>query len=448
MHAVQLTIGLPPERLGGTEVYVASLIDGLAPLGCTSDVVYVEQVESGPLRRVEERRGERRVVRLQVPRDELPMQRLLVDDPVRRTITRALLAACLDLRPDVLHLHPLTVALESELVADPRLRAPVVLTYHTASASCLRGDLLLGGASPCDGAIVRQRCRACSLGARGLPRALVPLVAGLAATGWRPPRRGPLRRLDAAMTLARQPAGQLRAWEHLRRGVQAFVAGSAWVRELLLRNEVPPERIVLSPHGTASRSTRAVARTGPLHLGYVGRFRAEKGAALLLDALARIPRDLGLELEVVSPTWARPAPEEVVLVERARALAAQDPRLRLAEPVPPERVAERMAGWDALLVPSIAPETGPLVVLEAQAVGLPVIGSRRAGIGERVAHGSSGLLLEPGDVGAWAARLEACARAPALLRDLREHVPVPRSALAVAHDMFALYERLLRERRR
>lgn len=448
MHAVQVTIGLPPERLGGTEVYVASLIDALAVQGCTSDVVYLQQVSTGSLRRVEVRRRESRVVRVEVPRDLLPLERLLNDDPVRRRVAGALLEACLDLRPDVLHLHPLTIAIESELVCDVRLRAPVVLTYHTGIASCLRGDLLLEGRSLCDGAVELLRCRACSLGARGLPRALVPLVSGLASTGWRPRRSGPIRRLSSALELARQPAGQLRAWERLRRGVQAFVAGSRWVQELLLRNGVAPERVVLSPHGTSTMPTRVSPRTGALRLGFVGRFRVEKGAGLLLDALERVPPDADVLIEVVSPTWQRPAQEELAIVARARGLAARDPRLRLAEAVPPDGVAARMADWDALLVPSLAPETGPLVVLEAQAAGLPIIGSRRAGIAERVSDGRSGFLLEPGDVVAWAELIKACARTPQRLRDLRQHVPQPRPASAVATDMLALYERLLGERSR
>lgn len=443
MHAVQLTIGLPPERLGGTEVYVASLIEALQDRGCTSDVVFIEQVAAGPRRRVEERRGPGRVVRLELPRDELPLDRLLVDDQVRAQVARAVVDACLELRPDILHIHPLTVAVESEVVELLRRRAPVALTYHTATASCLRGDLLLRGAGLCDGRVEVVRCRACSLSGRGLPRALAPVVGGLAASGWRPDPRGPLRRLGSAMQLARQPAALLRAWDRLVRGVDAFVAGSEWVRDLLASNGVPPERIVLCLHGTASRPAPATpARSGALRFGFVGRFRREKGAAALLDALERLPSHLPFELEVLSPTWLRPAADEAPLVARARALAARDPRLRLSEALPPEAIAARMAQWDALVVPSLAPEVGPLVVLEAQRAGLPIIGSRRAGIAERVRDGVSGALFEPGDARALARRLEDFASAPETLRRLRAGVLPPRTFAEVAREMLELYHRL------
>jgi glycosyltransferase involved in cell wall biosynthesis len=52
---------------------------------------------------------------------------------------------------------------------------------------------------------------------------------------------------------------------------------------------------------------------------------------------------------------------------------------------------------DAVVVPSIAYESLPLVVLEAMACGKAVIASRIAGIPEVVEDGVTGRLFEPGD---------------------------------------------------
>jgi len=54
-----------------------------------------------------------------------------------------------------------------------------------------------------------------------------------------------------------------------------------------------------------------------------------------------------------------------------------------------------------LAFPSIATETFGRVSVEAQATGVPVLGSDIGGIPETLDAGVTGLLLPPGDVDAW-----------------------------------------------
>lgn len=56
-----------------------------------------------------------------------------------------------------------------------------------------------------------------------------------------------------------------------------------------------------------------------------------------------------------------------------------------------------LTNLDAVIIPSLWPETGPLVWMEAISAGLPVIASRIGALAERVHHGEDGLLVEPGD---------------------------------------------------
>jgi glycosyltransferase involved in cell wall biosynthesis len=89
-------------------------------------------------------------------------------------------------------------------------------------------------------------------------------------------------------------------------------------------------------------------------------------------------------------------------------------------------------------------ETGPLVVLEAFAAGVPVIGSALGGIADKVRHDVDGLLVDPFDsVEAWASTLSRCVDEPAVLERLRANVLVPRSMRDVARDMCVIYERLI-----
>ena len=66
-------------------------------------------------------------------------------------------------------------------------------------------------------------------------------------------------------------------------------------------------------------------------------------------------------------------------------------------------VVDFMAALDVLILPSVQDEDFPNVTLEAMALGIPVIASRLAGTPEQVLDGTTGLLVEPRNVGQLAA---------------------------------------------
>jgi glycosyltransferase involved in cell wall biosynthesis len=100
-----------------------------------------------------------------------------------------------------------------------------------------------------------------------------------------------------------------------------------------------------------------------------------------------------------------------------------------------------MAEGDVLMVPSISLETGPLTVLEAQAAGLFVLGSRRGGIAELVDETDAGELVEAGDVVAWTAAIARLAERKARGNLPRHTGPVRTMAMA-AQEMAELYRSL------
>jgi glycosyltransferase involved in cell wall biosynthesis len=65
---------------------------------------------------------------------------------------------------------------------------------------------------------------------------------------------------------------------------------------------------------------------------------------------------------------------------------------------PEDAVRRRLAGADILVLPSFA-EDVPVCLMEAMASGLPVVATSVGGVTELVEHGSSGLVVRPGDVG-------------------------------------------------
>jgi glycosyltransferase involved in cell wall biosynthesis len=100
---------------------------------------------------------------------------------------------------------------------------------------------------------------------------------------------------------------------------------------------------------------------------------------------------------------------------------------------------------DILAVPSTCYETGPFVVLEAHAAGIPVVGSNLGGIAERVTPGRDGLLFPMGDARALAHILLELWQAPGKLAELRPTGPV-RTIADVARETLDTYAVIAAER--
>lgn len=81
-------------------------------------------------------------------------------------------------------------------------------------------------------------------------------------------------------------------------------------------------------------------------------------------------------------------------------------------------LSESVAAATAVVVPSEWYENNPRSVIEAFALGKPVIGARIGGIPELVRHGDTGLTYPSGDVGALRAQLEHLIAHPAAAIDM------------------------------
>ncbi|MGH7860133.1 MAG: glycosyltransferase, partial [Candidatus Binatia bacterium] len=86
----------------------------------------------------------------------------------------------------------------------------------------------------------------------------------------------------------------------------------------------------------------------------------------------------------------------------------------------------------AVVVPSIVPEALNRTVLEAMAVGTPVLATDSGGIHDQIEHDRSGLVLAP-DAGAFASALRSLANDPARReRYVREAAARVRASFDVA----------------
>jgi D-inositol-3-phosphate glycosyltransferase len=170
-----------------------------------------------------------------------------------------------------------------------------------------------------------------------------------------------------------------------------------------------PERIHLIPPGVdhdrfrpgdREAAKEALGLSGKKVLLFVGRLQPLKAADVAISALGHLVR------------WGRVNTDEVKLLivggssgpsgtGEAQRLAGLAAELGLAGAVrfvpaqPHQRLPEFYRAADVCLVPSYTESFG-LVALEAQASGVPVVGSAVGGLRSIVRHGQTGYLVAPG----------------------------------------------------
>jgi colanic acid/amylovoran biosynthesis glycosyltransferase len=128
----------------------------------------------------------------------------------------------------------------------------------------------------------------------------------------------------------------------------------------------------------------------------VGRLCEQKGQLLLIEAAARLKAGgLAFELVLVGDGEMRQMIEEAI---RRHGLEAE---VRITGWAKGERVRQEIAAARALVLPSFA-EGLPVVLMEAYALGRPVLSTYVAGIPELVQPGRSGWLVPAGSIDALA----------------------------------------------
>jgi glycosyltransferase involved in cell wall biosynthesis len=200
----------------------------------------------------------------------------------------------------------------------------------------------------------------------------------------------------------------LRSW--WTRRADRVIVPSRYLARWVVGWGVPAEKIVVIYNAVEpvdGVEPLPVPLKTPIKAVTVGRLIPLKRVDGLLEALKELP-DLGLV--VVGD-----GPERLRLERRARELGVSD-RVYFAGQRSKKEALGLMAACD-LFVLNSAYEGLPHVVLEAMALGLPVVATAAGGTPEVVRDGETGVLV-PGRYGTLGASLSALARDPALRRRL------------------------------
>src|SRR6202049_2116707 len=280
---------------------------------------------------------------------------------------RGMDAVLADFRPDVVHMHNIYHQLSPSVLRPvARRHIAAVMTLHDYKLACPTYQFLAHGTlcQACLGGhfqhAILRRCKDGSLGSSAV-------VAG--------------ELFVHTITRAYSP-------------VRAFICPSRFLEGRMRAAGVFPKRMHHVPHFIETKDIPVKAAPGTGILA-AGRLSAEKGIDVAIRA--------GGEVDGAMLDIAGTGPEEASLRRLAESVAPG--RVRFHGLVDKAEVQRLMLAASVVVVPSRWYENQPMVVLEALARGVPVIGSALGGMPELIEPGVTGELVPENDPQALAAAL-------------------------------------------
>jgi glycosyltransferase involved in cell wall biosynthesis len=234
--------------------------------------------------------------------------------------------------------------------------------------------------------------------------------------------------------------------------VDMFVSPSHFLIDRYVAWGVPAEKMLFLENGLEVGEIappRPIGRDGRRNrFAYFGQLNQFKGIKVLIEAVARVPREIwgdavlnvfGGNLEVQPEAFQQ---------EFRRLVHAVGRRVRFFGSYKSADLPTLMREIDWVVVPSTWWENSPVVIQEAFLHGRPIITSDIGGMAEKVRNNIDGLHFRAASAESLVDRLVEALRGPDLWDRLRARIPRPISAVEAAEQHRALYERLLEQRRR
>ncbi len=357
MRILMLTELYPP-YIGGSEEYVRNLGLGLHVRGHDVAVATLGPAERPRLTDDDGLRVHRLSSSLELLPALMPSGRPYappVPDPL---VVRSLRDVLRREQPDIVHAHNWLV--HSFLPLKGSTDARLVMTLHDYGVVCAKRSLMYRERA-CSGPAL-GKCLHCAADNYGTARGMLVTLGDWAM-------RGPLQRaVDKFVPVTRAVAD----------GNELDRAGVPYE---IVPNFVPDD---VAQRADASDPALAALPDGPFWL-YVGALSRHKGIDVLLDAYRQT--DGAPPLVVIGRDSGEPArdyPDDVIVLRNLGHAAV-------------------MAAWQRAgvgFIPSLFPDPCPTVAIEAMACGVPVVASRTGGLPDLVDDRRTGVLVEPGDVGA------------------------------------------------
>lgn len=362
-----------------------------------------------------------------------------------------------DFAPTLIHFHHLGGGLSTTLPSVARRRGiPTLWTLHDFWPMCFLSSLLTPDGRLCPGPDQGIRCAECLwLLHRRAPASSLLRQRTQGMAPWQVVKSLPWVLWDTFVALVlrnsqlplRQEMIALTARdEHLRRVLMVpdlLISPSKFLVDTFVEWGIPASRFRHLPNSVAPAllGHRRPPDTAPhvrLSVGFIGRLYPYKGAHLLAGAFRQIdPAQARLRI------WGDPpVPDDEGYYHALKHDVEGAPHISLEGGFPPDQLAQVLGQIDVLVVPSTWYENNPLVILEAFAMGIPVIAGDVGGMAELVEHEKNGLLFRTGDREDLAAKLRLLIEQPERLSHYRAHIRAPWSQAEMGAAVERIYDEL------
>ncbi len=220
------------------------------------------------------------------------------------------------------------------------------------------------------------------------------------------------------------------------------ISPSPAIRDALVRNGVPEQKVVVVPHGIPLLERHPLPDglgKRPLRLLYVGRINHVKGLHVMLKACSNLP-SVAYELHIVG--------EAVTRSEKRywHTLKKKFPDVSAVwhGEMPHDEIPGFITTCDLMIHPAICLEVFGLAIAESLAIGRPVLASRCGGAEFQIRDGENGLLVPPNDPGALSDALARLIENPGLVQTMADQICAVRTIEEHVNDLDKLYSHLIR----
>jgi len=297
---------------------------------------------------------------------------------------------------------------------------PVVLTLTEFWFMCFRLNLLRVNNEMCVGPESDEKCMRCVLEDQRRFRLPAEKVPGIMDAFWGVAKYAPFAREQTSAVAHRR--------ETLMDAIAAadvVICPSHFLMDKFKEYGYDTRKAeyllygIKQPSAEQRAKAQANHQAGKLRVGYVGQIKIHKGVELITNAVMPL-LDAGYPLTL--NLWGTKK-GAAAYGDTLEAQTAGHKSITWSGSYNADKLWDVLAGFDVLVVPSRWYENSPTVILEAFAMGIPVIATRLGSMPELVKHDECGLLFEKDSADDLRAQIKRLLDEPDLLPRLNAGIP-------------------------